>query len=371
VNLRPKSHFFTRKIRHIMTERPIPPPPPLAKATAEERKKSKMKKRNKKHVSSARGGRKKTGMDSFPEMRSLPAFTDEALLFGGSDDDSFTSLSSKYTCKEDQDVAVFMSIANRMDLSSLLFILQGHAREMNLPSAEYLRPEMADQRAQVLAAAQKKAAKKFGWKDDADGKVQCQYYEIDNVKECPDMWWNDEEMHKILTGAIIDVKYYQENKQEFIQAVEILATQPDEGTRAHEAHLKTLIVDRHARGLEVHIVGYLEELRHEYINAVLDEQDDCEEVELDYETTADRIRARSLQYSTQSQDFAKKLAKCDHIVALKASLSKWEAPKKKPSKAAIPNPQQAVRGCKEQQQVPSGADGKQKLVVRNKKLATT
>ena len=170
--------------------------------------------------------------DSFPEITQLPEFYNDELLYknGDNDNDDLSVLSrhssNQYDTKEDQDVAVFMALAGRMNLDSLLFILQGHARELNLPSAECLLPvnaaKIKAERAAAAAAAEeeehKKPIKQFRWKEaednynddgDFDGsgtntQVACQVYDIESIKDCKDAWWSDDEMHTILTSAIKD-----------------------------------------------------------------------------------------------------------------------------------------------------------------------
>ena len=305
-----------------------------------ERKKSSKKKKSKKRGSineSAEDRGKKYGKekDLFPELTALPEFVN----YVPGDDDSITSGATRYETKEDQDVAVFLALAGRMNIDSLLFILNGHAREMNLPSAELLLPENAD-KLREQRELHRKRKKNFQWKEDAEGNVALEIFEIEPMKDA-DMWFDDEFSQKILMGAIRDVRYYQANKPDYITSVETLATQPDSGET--EGHMKTLINDKHARGLEVHICGYIEEVRRDFINCVLDEQDDCEDAGENYEATAARLRKAALQYTVQAQEFAYKLAKCDHIVALKASLSKWDKPKTSKKK-----PGQSINRCKDE-----------------------
>jgi hypothetical protein len=284
-------------------------------------KKSKSKKKHKHRDSILEpADRKAYGKekDLFPELTHMPEFTHYKDYAG--DDESLLTAGSRYDTKEDQDVAVFMALAGRMSIDSLLFILNGHAREMNLPSSEYLLPHLKD-KAKALA---NKKEKVFKWKEDEDGNVAREVFEIVPMKDA-DMWFDDDHSQKILMGAIRDVRYYQANKPDYMAAVETLATQQD--SAATEGHMKTLINDKHARGLEVHICSYIEEVRREFVNAVLDEQDDCEDAGETYEVTAARMRKAGLKFTVHAQEFAYKLAKCDHIVALKASLSKWDAPK--------------------------------------------
>lgn len=305
--------------------------------------KKKKKKKKKRHslADNAVERSKKYGKekDLFPELTALPEFTDYKKSYAGGDDDSLKSGSSRYDTKEDQDVAVFMALAGRMNIDSLLFLLNGHAREMNLPSADLLLPENAA-KLEAQREAAKRAKKKFQWKEDVNGNVALEIFEIEPMKDA-DMWFDDEFSDKIRMGAIRDVQYYQANKRDYINAVETLATQPDSDET--EGHMKCVINDKHARGLEVHICGYTAEIRRDFINAVLDEQDDCEDNMEDYETTAARLRQAGLPFTVLSQEFAYKLAKCDHIVALKASLSKWDKPKTSSSK----KPAKAISRCKD------------------------
>ncbi|CAB9505483.1 expressed unknown protein [Seminavis robusta] len=293
-------------------------PPPVE---GEKKKKSKKKKHKRGSVTGQSPAERKAygkQKDLMPQFSAMPEFTNYKDY--ANDDDSILSAGSRYETKEDQDVAVFMALAGRMNIDSLLFILNGHAREMNLPSSEYLLPQNKE-KAKVLASKKKK---EFCWKEDEDGNVALEIFEIEPMKGA-DMWFDDDFSQKILMGAIRDVRYYQANKPDYINSVETLATQPD--SAATEGHMKTLINDKHARGLEVHICSYIEEVRREFINAILDEQDDCEDAGENYDNTADRLRKAGLQFTVQAQEFAYKLAKCDHIVALKASLSKWDKPK--------------------------------------------
>ena len=96
----------------------------------------------------------------------------------------------RFKTRADQDVAVFMNIANKMDLSSLVFILQGHAKAQNLPFA-----------AQAQAAAKisgKKsgsgADKKFRFAMANNDNVKCVYHVVDSVKDAQEMWWTDAEI---------------------------------------------------------------------------------------------------------------------------------------------------------------------------------
>ena len=136
-----------------------------------------------------------------------------------------------------------------------------------------------------------------------------------------------------------------------MQAVQTLATQSDGNNNNNnnksqtESNMKAVINDRHGRGLEVHIVGYLERTRQEYVDAVLDQQDACEDDNESYQTICDKLRQTSLTFSKQSSSWALKLAKCDHIVALKASLSKWEKPTTKQTQTQTNSKSRLPKRC--------------------------
>lgn len=237
----------------------------------------------------------------------------------------------QFSSKEDQDVAVFMSVAAKMDVSSLIFILQGHAKAMNLPA-----------QAQAKAAAkisgtgggagdgEERPKKKFRFAVANNDMVKCVYHVIPSVKDCADMWWTDAEMKQIRGAAIQDVKYYRKYRADYKQTIEILANSGvQEGVfspQTVESHLKKLLEDSYARGLEVHIVNLLSDLRRETVRAVLEEQAECRMCGDSHDITSESLREQSLAYTVQSRTFALKLAQCDQVEALKASLaSRWEA----------------------------------------------
>ena len=234
----------------------------------------------------------------------------------------------QFKSKEDQDVAVFMSVAQKMDVSSLIFILQGHAKAQNLPAS-----------AQAQAAAKisgnkrndgERPTKKFRFATANNDMVKCVYHVIPSVKDSPDIWWNDAEMKQIRGAAIQDLKYYRKYRADYKQTIEILANGGvQEGVfspRTVETHLKKLMEDSYARGLEVHIVNLLSDLRRETVRAVLEEQAECRMCGDSHDITAESLREQSLAYTTQSRTFALKLAQCDQVEALKASLAnRWEA----------------------------------------------
>lgn len=227
----------------------------------------------------------------------------------------------QFKSKADQDVAVFMGLANKMNVSSLIFILQGHAKAQNLPLA-----------AQAQAAAKisgqpkdgPKPEKKFRFATVNNDMVKCVYHVIPSAKDDKDMWWTDAEMKAIRGAAIQDVKYYRKYRADYKQTVELLANAGvHEGVFSPatvEANLKKLMEDSYARGLEVHIVNLLSDLRKETVRAVLEEQAECRMCGDAPDITAESLREQSMAYTIQSRTFALKLAQCDQVEALKASL---------------------------------------------------
>jgi hypothetical protein len=250
---------------------------------------------------------------------------------GSEDEAAVKQRYEAYKTKEDQDVAVFMNIAQRMDLNSLVFILQGHAKTMNLPvqAQQAAARKIAGQKVED-AATKPKPVKKFRFAEVNNHNVRCVIHVIPSVKDCTDMWWSEDDMKQIRGSAIQDVKYYRKYRKDFGQTVEILANSGNQdnllSNQTVESHLKKMMEDSYARGLEVHIVNFLSDLRREVVKAVLDEQQECRMCGDSYELTAESLREQSVAYTMQSRTFAQKMAQCDQIEALKASLSsRWEA----------------------------------------------
>jgi hypothetical protein len=227
----------------------------------------------------------------------------------------------KFQSQEEQDVAVFMSLAKKMDISSLIFILQGHAKAQNLPAS-------AQAQAAIKISGKKavKGPKQFRFAVANDDMVKCVYHVVASVKENTDMWWSDVEMKQIRGAAIQDVKYYRKYRSDFKQTVELLANAgvTNDGAFSEatiQANMKKLMEDSYARGLEVHIVNLLSDLRKETVRAVLEEQAECRMSGDSPDVTAESLREQSMAYTIQSRTFALKLAQCDQVEALKATLS--------------------------------------------------
>jgi hypothetical protein len=121
------------------------------------------------------------------------------------------------------------------------------------------------------------------------------------------------------------VLYFKRYRPDFTESVQILAkSYLDETSNfALEQHMKKLSGDSIARGLETHIVPMLGALRNSSVKAVLAEQEICRKSCISYDETCEALRTRSLSESRPGRTFACKIAECDHIEALKASLSRW------------------------------------------------
>lgn len=254
---------------------------------------------------------KEKGKVAFPKF-DLNEYVSDDL---NSDDDA--SMASKYQTKEDQDVAVFMAIAERLSMDSLLHLLQGHVRAV----VNVMQEPVAAR--QVVTSMVKK---RFRWAEENNSDIYCQVFEVESVKEEEALWWSDDEMGKMRNKAIEAVKHFRKHKMKYSQAIEIIATDPvEEDSKKQkqkvESSMKILIKESYARGLETHIVPLLGQLRSESVGAVLDEQDKF--VESSYEEASEAIAAVSSAYSQLSRMFAEKMGACDHVEALKAALAKW------------------------------------------------
>jgi hypothetical protein len=255
---------------------------------------------------------------AFPEFN-LDKTLPDLELTEISDDDS--ERREKYSTKEDQDVAVFMAIAQKLPIHSLVHLLQGHARAQ---TADYLSSLPAAAR-QVSADEPKggpQKIKKFRFAEISGNQIRTVTHEIDSVKDIKTLWWNDEEMMDMRLNAIDAVKYFRRHRPDYTANVETVVTGTDK--TIVENAMKQLTQDSFARGLEAHIVSLLSSSRRETVAAVLEEQKECKLCQDSYELTCESLRGMSLSYSESSRIFASKMAECDQIEALKAVLGKWE-----------------------------------------------
>ena len=131
----------------------------------------------------------------------------------------------QFKSKEDQDVAVFMSVASKMDVSSLIFILQGHAKSQNLTmvSQTQAAAKISGRSKPGQEDGSSRPKKKFRFATVNNNMVKCVYHVVPSAKDCQEMWWTDAEMKQIRGAAIQDVKYYRKYRADYKQTVEILA----------------------------------------------------------------------------------------------------------------------------------------------------
>ena len=268
--------------------------------------------------------------DELPDVTAVSDEDDE-------DEDSveIAMKEQKYATKVDQDVAVFLAIAEQMSLSSLLHLLQGHVRS----NAANVDTECYQQYAEIAklqtsrtksgsAASQLqqkplKKQKQFRFAEVTDHQVRVVVHEIESVKHNKDLWWKHEEMQSIRHELIDAVQFYRKHRRNYINSVEIVA-RGNSAEHVLETHMKYLTNDTYARGLESHVVRMLSENRSRTVKAVIAEQEECRHDKDDYETTADALREASLVFSSMSTKFATRLGQCDEIDALKANMSRWE-----------------------------------------------
>lgn len=224
----------------------------------------------------------------------------------------------KYATKVDEDVAVFMGLAQRMSLSSLMFILQNNVQAQNFPEA-YLRAATTTTSVQPKALP---SCKKFRFCELSGGKVRTVVHEIPRVED-PSLWWDEASMRQIRTECCDTIKYFRKYRADYMQSIASLAQSHDsdeDDTLQIEEIIKNL--SQEARGMEVHIVKLLGQLKNQTLQAVLQAQrennsssnnDDGEEL----------IRQASLQVSLPARTLAVQLAQSDRVGALKASLCRW------------------------------------------------
>jgi hypothetical protein len=247
-------------------------------------------------------------------------------------DSSFTELSKseqrtkheKYRSKEDEDVVVFMRVAQSMSIKSLLFLLQNHARAMNIPE-DILQKDIASDLPSLMAKKATLKIKKFRFAEISGGdKVRAVVFEIPKADDLS-LWWNSEELKDIRSDVIQAVLYFKRYRPKFSESVQILAKSYLDETPNFvlEQHMKKLADNSVTRGLERHVVPMMGQLRGSSVKAVLAEQEMCRKSCISYDETCEVLRSRSLSESRPGRTFASKIAECDHIEALKASLSKW------------------------------------------------
>jgi hypothetical protein len=262
--------------------------------------------------------------------------------------------------KPDRDVVVFMALAQRMSLQSLVHILQGHVREQqprewralvaaaSVSSASTATPPKAKRDASTMASSfrttsaegcahdqQSKSPrpkkKAFRFAELRGGMVRQVVHEIEDWKHVRELWWTEQEMLDMRMRAIATVKHYRKYRPGFMAAVETILklsspSDPSGSAMSNvvEQAMKQLCEDSClTRGLETHICLSLSRARSATVQAVLDEQEECRSCKDSVEITMEALRGQSLAYSRASRHFARKLGEADHVEALKATLSSW------------------------------------------------
>ena len=270
--------------------------------------------------------------DCFPEF-DLPDTAEVTDI--SSDEESVIQREEEFKTKEDQDVQVFLALTKRMSLQSLLHLLQGAARAQNNiidndenPMMEYsvlLNSRRKIENKGATHSTPVRRQKKFRFAEVSDNRVRTVVHEVESYKDISELWWSNEEMVEIRADKVRVVKHFRKYRPNFLQSVEILVN-GNEKKEVLEDHMRRLTEDSFARGLETHSVRCISDRRRSHVHAVLQEQEDCRETGDTYEMASHCIREQSLAYSKLLTDFALRMAKCDQIDALKASMSVWEAP---------------------------------------------
>eukprot|EP00527_Entomoneis_sp_CCMP2396_P006333 CAMPEP_0198152584 /NCGR_PEP_ID=MMETSP1443-20131203/60443_1 /TAXON_ID=186043 /ORGANISM="Entomoneis sp., Strain CCMP2396" /LENGTH=333 /DNA_ID=CAMNT_0043818653 /DNA_START=1 /DNA_END=998 /DNA_ORIENTATION=+ len=320
----------------------------------------------------------KTAFPEFTDLENLegktPTIDDaaDAVSVDSNDGDSnnpdfvkkFNKREAAFRRKEDQDVAVFLALVDKMSVQSLLFILQGHARSMyNIQQKELRQSLQQIMKSSKRVREGKKIVKKLRFAEIMGGhQIQEEIREIIHVSEISDedrsiLWWSGKQMRQMKTEAAKVVRFFKEHRPEYSASVSILCASHLSGTNEIlvERHMKKLTQNSFPRGLECHIVPALNEVRAEGIRSVMEEQkqffakrrarardvvsssndnnmqssdmkmkDHNNDVEMEemfafWETA----RKKYVAASVPCLAFAVKIAECDHVEALKASLSKW------------------------------------------------
>jgi hypothetical protein len=241
--------------------------------------------------------------DGVPEL-------DETSVSSLSDDDSEIVESSKV----DEDVKVWCDLMQRMPREQQIFLLQNHLRTQ---LGIVLPPRI---KKSVPATAVIPKIKKFRFAEITGGAVRTERRMIDLIPadQQDDCWWSPEEAYEIRRNNVRMVKYCRSRRPDIGAALAILAENENSSVDTE----KRIVDCSFSRGLESHLVPTLSSLRKRVVKTVLEEQKACNGL-LTYDEAAERIRNTSLSISEPSRRLARKLAECDHVEALTASLSKW------------------------------------------------
>ena len=285
----------------------------------------------------------KTHFPHFLDLDELALLSDEELLDYDSDDDDeghgeqhlLEGLENKYKVKEDEDVAVFLRIADRMSLSSLLHILQGHVRAKNDSSMYNSSQQQKKQKEEKVTKPP--VVKQFRWavEDEqandwkifkGEAKVKVVTKEIEPYKHMKELWFSKEEFNTIRGELLKTIMIFSKFRTDYLQKLEIVY-KGEESNDIIENYMKQLTgEDSYVRGLESHMVSLVKQRRTKHSHEVLRQQRVCKTRGDDYTKFADCLRKQSLLHSTMLVKFAVRIGKCDEIEALTANMSHWEQP---------------------------------------------
>jgi len=263
----------------------------------------------------------------FDEAKTLfPQFDlPDADLTDTSDDESayLAKREEKYRTKEDQDVAVFLSLAKRMSIHSLLHILQGQARAKKLST-----PALIADAVLILDSAHENSSqeeikpvvkpKKFRFSE-----VRDEVREVESWKDMKELWLSQAEISEIRSNVIDTVNFYRRHRPEYNKSL-VVVVENKESKSVIEHHLKILTEEWYARGLESHILDKLSGNRRATVEAVLQEQYECKLAGDSEDMMWHCLREQSIAYSQLSSNFSEKIGLSDQIEALKATISRWE-----------------------------------------------
>jgi len=291
---------------------------------------------------------------SFPELldddadESVPglaALEESGDISSDSDEESVERRRQEYHQKEEQDVAVFLEISQRLSSESLLFLLQNHARTVlynNIPPAQLdaVLQQQSKQRQETTAATEKKIPKRiqhFRFAVVTHDQVRAVVHEIPRndvpddgvVHQC--LWWTREEYAATKTEAAQLARFYRRHEPAFLQRLAVLArveSDPEEVQQNLQA-LFRLNYAHPTRGLETHMARLLSAPRKRIVQAVLMEQQNLrsrvedESKSDDGDDHAEHLRQVSLAQSASNRAFARRMGDYDQMEALQAIASRW------------------------------------------------
>ena len=237
---------------------------------------------------------------------------------------NWKELEEKYSIKEDADVAVFLKIAERMPLKSLMHLLHGNVYARY--HEEYDATTSAPAKRKNYTITVVPIVKKFRWEQQAEDpeQIQVSVYEIEDIGSDKELWWNAQEMDNIKKDLIQTISFFRSCQLPYIRSLEVLAEGNETAKAKIEEHLKNLTKNSFARGLETHMLPYFAAEKKKIVRRVLHQQMICQDRGDAYDRASDCIRKQSLLHSGKSTTIANQFGQCDEIDALKANMSRWE-----------------------------------------------